>query len=365
MTIMVNFPDKNVLLIDGSYGEGGGQILRTSLALSCVLGRQVEIINIRKARKKPGLQPQHLTAVKAAAAVSHARVEGAELSSTELRFFPSPVIGGDYYFDVSETRGSAGSALLVLQTVLLPLCFAKHSSTITVVGGTHVPWSPTFHYFRHVFITMLSRMGVSVDASLETWGWYPTGGGKVRVHISPPAELLPIVLTERGKLVRLNGISAASNLPRDIAVRQMNQAVTALSRQGMDGEVEIVSAPSPGKGTLVFLLAEFDRVTTGFDALGAIGKRAEEVADEAALSLFEYLQADAALDPHLADQIIPYLALSQGTSEFTASRISRHLLTNIGVVKQFMDIDIRVEGVEGEAGKVTVHPAKYDRIESG
>ncbi len=355
---MVNLPEKNVLLIDGSYGEGGGQILRTSLALSCVLGRRVEIINIRKARKKPGLQPQHLTAVKAAAAVSGGLVEGAELSSTELRFFPGPVVGGDYYFDVSETRGSAGSAVLVLQTVLLPLCFAKRPSAIAIVGGTHVPWSPTVHYFKHVFTPMLSRMGVSVDASLERWGLYPAGGGKVGAHISPPAALLPVVLMERGKLVRLSGISAASNLPRDIAVRQRNQAVTALSRQGMEGEVEIVSAPSPGKGTLVFLLAEFEHITTGFDALGAIGKRAEEVADEAARSLFEYLQADAALDPHLADQVIPYLALAKGTSEFTTNRISRHLLTNIWVVKQFMDIEIRVEGTEGEAGKVTVNSAK-------
>jgi RNA 3'-terminal phosphate cyclase (ATP) len=354
---MVNLPDKKTLLIDGSYGEGGGQILRTSLALSCVLGTPVEIVNIRKARRKPGLQPQHLTAVKAAAAVSRAHVEGAELSSTALRFSPGQVIGGDYFFDVAEKRGSAGSVSLVLQTVLLPLCFAKRPSTITVVGGTHVPWSPTFHYFKYVFISLLSRAGVKVDASLEKWGWYPAGGGKVQVSISPPAALMPIMLTERGKLVRVRCISAASNLPRDIAVRQRSRTVTVLAQKGIESDAEIADSPSPGKGTLVFLLAEYERVTAGFDALGAIGKRAEEVADEAASALFEYLDRNAALDPHLADQIIPYLALARGTSEFTTSRITRHLQTNIWAVKQFMDVEIKVEGNEGEMGRITVHPA--------
>jgi RNA 3'-terminal phosphate cyclase (ATP) len=179
-----------------------------------------------------------------------------------------------------------------------------------------------------------------------------------------PAELQPIILTERGKLLRVSGISAASNLPRDIAVRQRSRMVAALSRKGIAADVEIVDAPASGKGTFVFLLAEFEHVTTGFDALGALGKRAEQVADEATGALFEYLDRDAALDPHLADQIIPYLALAQGPSEFTTSRITRHLLTNIWAVEQFMDIDIRVEGNEGEAGNIMVHAVKDNRRES-
>ncbi len=150
----------DMVRIDGSFGEGGGQILRTSLALSCVLGKPVEITNIRKARKNPGLQPQHLTAVMAAASIAGAEVQGAELSSTALQFRPNRTSGGTYHFDVAEKKGSAGSASLVLQTILLPLCFAEQASMVTVNGGTHVPWSPSFHYLRSIVAPLLFRLGV-------------------------------------------------------------------------------------------------------------------------------------------------------------------------------------------------------------
>lgn len=348
----------NIIRIDGSLGEGGGQILRTSLALSCVLGVPLEIVNIRKARQKPGLQPQHLTAVNAAAAVCRATVEGAHLSSTAIRFSPGAVSGGDYFFDVSEKKGSAGSAPLVLQTILPPLCFANMLSTVSVIGGTHVPWSPTAHYLEHVFLPLLARTGINAGIILETWGWYPVGGGKVTAHIKPRKEALALVMTGRGKLLRLGGISAVSNLPRDIAVRQRDRALKTLSQRGIGAEIELVSAPSPGKGTLVFLLAEFENVRAGFSALGAIGKRAEEVAEEACRELFDYLDAGAAFDPHLADQVVHYLALTRGASEFTTSRITRHLITNISVVQQFIECDIQVEGQEGEAGTVRIKPLR-------
>ena len=346
--------EKNTIRIDGSYGEGGGQILRTSLALSCVLGRPVEITNIRRTRRKPGLQPQHLTAVKAAATISRARVEGAALSSTALRFSPGATRGGDYFFDVSETKGSAGSTSLVLQTILLPLCFAERPSTVTVIGGTHVPLSPTFHYLERVFLPTLSRIGVCADLGIEQWGWYPLGGGKIAAKISAKSVFKPVEIPARGKQVRVTGISAVANLPNDIAVRQRNRALHALRERGIDAAVDVVAAPSPGKGTLFFLLAEFENIAAGFDALGAIGKRAEEVADEACHALFQYMDADGALDPHLADQVIPYAACCNGTSEFTTTRITGHLLTNIWVVRQFMDMDITVEGTEGGPGKITV-----------
>jgi RNA 3'-terminal phosphate cyclase (ATP) len=355
--------NKNTLEIDGSYGEGGGQILRTALALSCVFGRPVEIINIRRARKKPGLQPQHLTAVKAAATISRAHVQGAELSSTVLRFAPGAIAGGDFLFDVSEKKGSAGSTSLVLQTALLPLCFAEHPSTVTVIGGTHVPWSPSFHYLQEVFLPMLSRIGVSADLGIEQWGWYPIGGGKVNARISAKTDFKPVAISDRGKLVRVTGISAISNLSRDIGVRQRDRAIKALSQHNIGADMEIIIAPSPGKGTFVFILAEFENITAGFDALGAIGKRAEEVADEACRALFEYMDTNGALDPHLTDQIIPYAALGVGPSEFTTSCITKHLLTNIWVVKQFMDVDITVEGKEGEPGKIRAqgHGARGQR----
>jgi RNA 3'-terminal phosphate cyclase (ATP) len=351
---MVQTPARKVIHIDGSFGEGGGQILRTSMALSCVLGKPVEIVNIRRDRMKPGLQPQHLTAVIAAAAISRADVQGAELSSTAIKFLPGPISGGDYVFDVSQKKGSAGSTSLVLQTIILPLCFAERPSSITVLGGTHVPWSPTFHYLKYIFLPILSRINSPIDLNIKKWGWYPAGGGAVTARINPPAEFRPLRITNRGALLRVTGLSATANLPQDIALRQRDRALHALRHKGIEADIEIIEASSPGKGTLVFLQAEFENITAGFDALGAIGKRAEEVAEEACHKLFRHLDASGAVDPHLADQLIPYLALARGDSEFTTSRVTQHLLTNIWAVQQFLDVGIHLEGKEGEGGHITI-----------
>ena len=348
--------DPDMILIDGSYGEGGGQILRTSLALACALGKPVQITNIRKERKKPGLQPQHLTAVKAAAAIARAGVQGAELSSTTLQFRPGRTSHGTYHFDVAEKKGSAGSTSLVLQTILLPLCMVDQSSRVFVNGGTHVPWSPSFHYLRSIVAPLFSRLGVRAEFTIASWGWYPIGGGQVSARITPSRALLPLELTDRGRLLRITGISAISNLPHHIAVRQHDRARAVLGSQGIDASIEVLSAPSAGKGSFLFLAAEFENVSAGFGGLGAIGKRAEEVADEACSGVLSYLQTKGALDPHLADQIVPWLAFCQGPSEFTTSSVTRHLLTNLWVVRQFMDIDVRVEGGEGEEGRVLIRP---------
>jgi len=342
--------------IDGSFGEGGGQILRTSLALSCVLGTPMKITNIRKTRKNAGLQPQHLTAVMAAASIAGAEVQGAELSSTELEFRPGRTSGGTYHFDVAEKKGSAGSTSLVLQTILLPLCFAEKSSLVTVSGGTHVPWSPSFHYLRSIVAPLLFRIGVPVECAIASWGWFPIGNGQVSARITPARVLQPLTVIDRGRLVRVFGISAISNLPNHIATRQRDRALAILSRQGIDASIEVLSAPSPGKGSFLFLAAEFEHLVAGFGSLGAIGKRAEEVADEACDELLSYLRSKGALDPHLADQVVPWLAFCQGPSEFSTSRVTGHLLTNLWVVRQFMDIDVRVEGVEGEEGRVVIRP---------
>ncbi len=343
--------------IDGSFGEGGGQILRTSLALSCVLGRPMEITNIRKSRRNPGLQPQHLTAVKAAGSIAAAEVRGAELSSTALQFRPGGVRGGTYHFDVAEKKGSAGSTSLVLQTVLLPLSFARPASVIFVNGGTHVPLSPPFHFLSSVLAPLLSRLGVRVEFSIATWGWYPIGGGQVSARITPMQTLLPLTMTDRGRLLRVFGISAVSNLPGHIAARQRDRSTAVLGRERVEPSIETVAAPSVGKGSFLFLEAEFEHVTAGFDALGAIGKRAEEVAEEACKKLLSHLRAKGALDPHLADQIVPWLALAEGPSGFTTSCITRHLLTNLWVVQQFLDLEVTVEGNEGEEGRVVIGPA--------
>jgi RNA 3'-terminal phosphate cyclase (ATP) len=353
---MNNPSDQYMVCIDGSFGEGGGQILRTSLALSCLLGKPIELRNIRKSRKNPGLQPQHLTAVAAAASIANAAVRGADLSSTFLQFRPNKIRGGTYDFNVAKKKASAGSVSLVLQTILLPLCFAEQPSVVAVKGGTHVPWSPSFHYLNYIVTPLLLHLGVVAEYSIASWGWYPLGNGQVSAHIKPAQTLRHLTLIDRGKLLSITGISAVSNLPNHIAARQRDRAIAVLSKQGVKASIETVSAPSNGKGSFLFLAAEFEHLSAGFESLGAIGKRAEEVADEACNGLLSYLHARGALDPHLADQVVPWLAFCQGASEFTTSCVTQHLLTNIWVMQQFMDVDVQIEGCEGEAGRILIRP---------
>ncbi|MBI5755797.1 MAG: RNA 3'-terminal phosphate cyclase [Nitrospirae bacterium] len=386
----------NYITIDGSYGEGGGQILRTALSLSLILSKPIEIINIRKGRKKGGLQPQHLTCVNACKDVSDATVEGNEIGSTLLHFSPQRIKSGNFTFDVAEKRGSAGSTSLVIQTLLPPLCIAQRPVRLTVMGGTHVPWSPPFHYLKEVFLSVIARMGASVELSIDKWGWYPIGGGIIHaeinplvpiplpLQITPPTFFLPplwgedmegggerrgrpvlrevegvrgpglrgIRIEARGKLQRIKGISAVSNLPLSIAERQKKEGLNNLKTLGVDTDIEVSSAPSLGKGAFFFIVAEYEKIMAGFSSLGAIGKPAEEVAREACRDFLEYHEAHGAVDPHLADQLIPYIALAEGVSSFTTTKITRHLLTNVWTVRQFMDVDIRVEGIEGDEGMV-------------
>jgi RNA 3'-terminal phosphate cyclase (ATP) len=342
--------------IDGSYGEGGGQILRTSLSLSCVTKKPIEIFNIRKGRKKPGLQPQHLTCVKAAQTISDAEVQGAELQSQNLVFIPKKIKAGDYFFDVGEKRGSAGSVSLVLQTLLLPLFYTDAPSTVTIVGGTHVPWSPPFHYLKDVFGAVISKMGYNIDLDIERWGWYPIGGGKIRAVINPAKALHEINIAEKGKLKAVTGISAVSNLPLSIAERQRDKGLSLLNKKGIEADIDIINAPSYGKGTFFFLLAEFENSVAGFSSLGAIGKKAEEVAGEACKEFFDFIEAKGAIDPHLSDQLILYMAMARRESRFTTSQITQHLLTNIWAIKHFLPVEIKIEDING-GGRITVMPS--------
>ncbi len=358
-----------MITIDGSFGEGGGQVLRTSLALAAITGRPLRIERIRTGRRKPGLQPQHLTAVRAAARICGARVEGDRLDSQALTFAPQgPPQAGRYTFDVAQaaTGGSAGSVTLILQTVLLPLALAAGTSELTLAGGTHVAWSPPFDYVKQVYLPTLARAGLAAKVNLEKWGWYPVGGGVVKVTIRglaggerPAAgdEVLPVSdalrgldLRERGRLRRVRGLSASSGLPKHIRDRQAGTVVQLLRQARLNPRVDEMDGPSKGTGTVVFLWAEFENAVAGFCALGQRGKPAERVGEEAARELLAFMDSSAALERHLADQLVLPLALAAGPSAWTTEQVTSHLLTVTWVVNQFFPGRVAVDGEEGQPG---------------
>ena len=334
-----------MLHLDGSYGEGGGQIVRTSLSLAALLGRGVQIENIRAGRPKPGLKAQHLTGVRALAHISQAEVSGAELHSQELTFRPRTPRAGKFFFDVAEKTGSAGSVSLVAQT-LLPLLFrAGDTSTIIIRGGTHVAWSPAAHYLMHVFLPALAEMGAEAAMSLEKWGWYPRGGGEVRIIVKPAARLLPVDWRTPPPAESFQGLSAASRVPGHVIARQGRRLK---ERLGESLSVAELQAPAQDPGSFVFLWGP----RAGFSALGARGKPAEKVADEAVDEYFRFRQRRAAIDRHLADQILIYLPWADGPSTFVTEEITLHLLTNLWVVEQFLGPRFEVHGSLGEPGKI-------------
>jgi RNA 3'-terminal phosphate cyclase (ATP) len=349
---------QSAVVIDGSYGEGGGQVLRTSLALAVFTGQPVRIEHIRAGRKKPGLRPQHLTAVRAAAAVCEARLEGDELSSQSLTFVPGgPARSGEYAFDVAEAArgGSAGSVGLVLQTVLLPLALAKGESFLTLRGGTHVPWAPPVSYLEHVFLPQLARMGVHVQVELVRWGFYPAGGGEVRIRIARrEGPLHSILLTERGELQRVRGAAAVMNLPAHIPQRMAARARNVLAEAGLPAQVEPRRLRGAGPGAGIFLFAEYAHVTAGFTAYGRKGLPAERVAEAACEELLAHHRSGAPADSHLADQLVLPMALAEGESQVSTAQVSQHLLTNVWVVRQFLAREIHVEGERGVPGTVVV-----------
>ncbi|MBL7223251.1 MAG: RNA 3'-phosphate cyclase [Candidatus Brocadiae bacterium] len=345
----------DLIRIDGSEGEGGGQILRTSLALSMVTGRPFEIVNLRAGRSKPGLRPQHLLCVKASGRICSAGIEGATLGSQTVRFAPGDVRHGTYRFDV----GTAGSTSLVLHTLYLPLALASGRSILTITGGTHALFAPTYHFLERQWAVLLRRIGVEVELDLVRAGFYPRGGGEIRAKIHPATAVRPLTLGPRGELERLEGVSAVSDLPKAIAERQRRRAMAQLRKAGLDAGIELASLPPAGKGTVLHLLATFEGGGRAcYDALGARGKRAEAVADEAAEGLVSFLATSGAIDEHAADQLILPLALANGPSSFPVPAVTSHLLTNARVIERFLPCRIHVDGDVGSESDVRVSPTR-------
>jgi len=341
-----------VIAIDGSIGEGGGQVLRSALTLSLLTGQAFHMTHIRETRARPGLFPQHLAAVQAAAQISGAGLSGDRIGSHELHFAPGPVCPGQYHFDI----GTAGATALVLQTVLLPLAVADGASRLSISGGTHVPWSPCFHYLDWHWRPLLARIGIRFRLELAMAGFYPQGGGELRAKIAGGARAVPLELLERGRLRCLRGLSAVANLPLEIAERQRDQALRGLGSRMPKVEVRIgvEALPARSRGTVLLLLAEFEHSQACFFALGARGKRAERVADEAVDELCGFVQGDSAVDRWMADQLLLPLALAGPGSVFRTAQVSSHLLTNAAVIERFLPLQISVEGAAGEAGLVRI-----------
>jgi RNA 3'-terminal phosphate cyclase (ATP) len=341
--------------IDASHGEGGGQVLRTALSLSVALGRPVTLRRIRAQRPRPGLQPQHLTVVRALAAISDAEVAGDALDSTEVTFVPRTLQASTYRFDIGAIRGSAGSVSLLFQALLLPLSRAAHPSQLLLRGGTHVPWSPPVPYLTAVFVPALGRIGVRAALTMHRWGWYPAGGGEVEASITPSRFWSGIHWERPTGLPTLEGIFAVSRLPRSIAERQRARALDRLMAHGLSPTIALLEdSTALGPGTLTMLTATGESALAGFSALGRRGVRAETVADEAVDPLLEYLQSGASMDNHLADQLIPFLALADAPSAFTCPTLSSHLRTVAWVVEQMLPTRVAFE--EGRPARVVISP---------
>lgn len=325
-----------MLRIDGSFGEGGGQILRTALSLSLATGTPFRIENIRAARRNAGLLRQHLTAVLAAAEIGSAEVEGADLGSSALTFVPNAVRAGEYRFAV----GTAGSATLVFQTILPALLQADAPTRVTIEGGTHNFAAPPFDFLDRSFVPLIRRMGAGISLRLDRYGFYPAGGGSFTAEIEPCRNLKPLELGERGEIRSKRATAIVANLPGRIAAREIEKIASMMS---VTSEGRIVSTKdSPGTGNLVFIEIESEHVTEVFSAFGRIGVAAESVAAEAVRDARSYLISSAVAGEHLTDQLLLPLALAGGGS-FTAMPLSRHARTNQDVISRFLPIRFDVE----------------------
>lgn len=328
-----------MLTVDGSHGEGGGQVLRTSLSLSALLGRDLRVHNIRAGRAKPGLAAQHLASVRAAAAVCGAALDGDRMGSEQLEFRPGEVRGGRYQFKI----GTAGATTLVLQTVLPALLFAHRSSHLQIRGGTNVLWSPTHEYIHAVFLPAIAAMGAETSVECLVPGFYPRGGGCLEARISPlDCALQPLPWSDRGGLRSLTAYSLAeARLPGHIVRRQIEGARDALGSAGVRTVQSRPAAQSPG--TMLLVAAGFDRGRAGFTALGRRGTPAEDVGHEAGEQAARFLAGAASVDRHLADQLLVCAAIAAGRTQFRVDEVTEHLRTNASVIQQFVDVDIAID----------------------
>ncbi len=339
-----------MITIDGSHGEGGGQIVRTALALSLVTGRPFRVEAVRAGRRKPGLMRQHLTALNAAAEIGAAQVSGNTIGSQAFSFAPQAIHAGRYHYAI----GSAGSCTLVLQTILPALVIAGGASEIILEGGTHNPFAPPFDFLARAFLPLVARMGPQIEAVLEKPGFFPAGGGRFRVSITPVPRLNPLRLVERGGIRRQTARAAVSNLPLSIARRELKVVGRQLGWPSESLKAVAVD-DAQGPGNVLTLAVESDSLTEVFTGFGERGVSAEKVAARAAGQVRDYLARNVPVGRYLADQLLVPLAMAGG-GKFRTLPPSRHTRTNIDIIQHFLDIAIAARETEDGSWEIRVGP---------
>jgi RNA 3'-terminal phosphate cyclase (ATP) len=340
---------QDMIIIDGSEGEGGGQILRSALALSAVTGIPFRIVDIRARRSRPGLLRQHLTAVQAAATVADAQVLGGQLGSRELEFRPGVVKHGEHTFAV----GTAGSTTLVFQTVLWPLLSKPGRSRIVFEGGTHNPSAPPFDFIQRAFIPLLRSLGLQVVATLVSAGFYPAGGGQFVVELEGGRTPAPLELLTRGEIVRREALALMANLSASIGKRELGVVKRELgwSRE----ECRVVELGGPGPGNALCLIVEAEHVSEVVTGFGEKGVSAELVAERACAQLRSWLDADVPVGEHLADQLLIPMALAArdgGSSVFVTTTPSQHTRTNAEIIARFLPVEFAFETIDEQRARV-------------
>jgi RNA 3'-terminal phosphate cyclase (ATP) len=346
------------VFIDGSMGEGGGQILRTSLTLSCITGRNLRIENIRAARRKPGLAKQHLVCVRAACQICGGQCKGATISSQVLDFQPGPIRGGDFSFDI----GSAGSATLVIQTILPALFLADEPSIVSVTGGTHNPWAPPYDFLAETFLPAIKTAGFDADCKLEKYGFYPAGGGKITLNVEPrqekpefvgwagsPAHAVsiqhgqtscPSYGCQKAENIQIHARIYTAKLPTHITQRQKKLLLQSKLNFKNIEHIEVTDSDGPGNCVMLRLCG--GGRTTVFTAFGQKGKPSEKVVGEVVSLVEDFLPSDTAVDHFLADQLLIYMAILKSGS-FTTNELTTHLTTNVETIKKFLPVDFKIE----------------------
>lgn len=342
-----------IISIDGSEGEGGGQVIRTSLALSMITGKPFEVRNVRARRKNPGLARQHLTCVLAAQKICNAEVLGAQLKSSHLKFSPGEILPGDYEFPI----GTAGSTSLVAQTVLPALLTCADPSHVRVDGGTHNRMAPPFEFLKEAFIGTLNRMGPRVEVNMDSYGFYPVGGGSIRLSINPPDTWRGLELLERGQ-VNTCVRAIVSNLPESIAEREC-KTIGELANWPISQSEVVVVDQSHGKGNAVLIQLDSELLTEVFSGVGEIGVRAEQVAKRVCRAANEYFESDVPVGPHLADQLMlpsAIAAMHGQSSSYRTMPLTQHSRTHIDIISKFLDIQIRADEVSESCVEIVVTP---------